>query len=71
MKRLETKLTNNRVKEDVKQRVVSILDEYLRAHWNELRFLTFAENESFMSSVAELAVSGTNNCLFSMLKILY
>jgi len=36
--------------------VIDFFEQFMLARWDELRFLTFAENEAVLSTVIDLAV---------------
>lgn len=50
--RLYKKCSDNRI-ENLEE-VLSVVHEYLDGNWSELRFLTFAENESFCNQIISL-----------------
>jgi hypothetical protein len=57
--RLSSKLVaqSSRLSSDMQEKALNIVSEFLEARWESVRYLTFAENESFLNEVIELAVS--------------
>lgn len=39
------------------QSIVQLTERYFYYHWNEIRFLSFAENENLLNSIIDLAVA--------------
>jgi len=59
VKRLESKLSQIDMPEAEKEVALQQVTDFMKAHWtDQIRFLTFAENEKFLSSAANMAKSG-------------
>ena len=58
MNRLKQKLSSLSNLSDTKKDDITMkVQSYLTLHWHELRFLTFAENESFLTMIVNFVVS--------------
>jgi len=55
--RLKQKLAVLNLSRSQQDDVIMKVHQYLSQHWQELRFLTFAENESFLTTVVNFVVS--------------
>lgn len=54
--RLRAKLDEVDMPSDDKLAALELFENYLESKWEELRFLSFAENESLIAIVADLVV---------------
>eukprot|EP01031_Cornospumella_fuschlensis_P033266 gene33266-40246_t len=59
LSRLNSKLQSKGVGDDERARVVDMLGAYMKKNWEEVRFLSFAENESLLNTILEAVVRGT------------
>eukprot|EP01038_Epipyxis_sp_PR26KG_P004845 gene4845-6792_t len=58
VKRLETKLISTSISPTEQHNAVRLFREYHNIYWDNCRFLTFAENESLLTTVIDLAKRG-------------
>jgi hypothetical protein len=58
MYRLKQKLVSlSGISDTKKDDIAMMVQSYLTLHWHELRFLTYAENESFLTTIINFVVS--------------
>lgn len=58
IQRLEKRLkSQTSFSSDKIQATVQLTERYFYYNWNEIRFLSFAENENLLNSIIDLAVS--------------
>jgi transitional endoplasmic reticulum ATPase len=56
LKRLASKLESAGLAEPVRRTAVGVVEEYLEANWETMRFLTFTENEALLNTVVDVSV---------------
>ena len=68
MYRLKQKLASlSGISDTKKDDIAMMVQSYLTLHWHELRFLTFAENESFLTTIINFVVSKMYELLLYLL----
>lgn len=55
VERLRQKLSNSRVTPDEHENCVRVVSEFLDSRWDNVRFLTFAENENLLNAAVDLS----------------
>ena len=55
--RIGNRLQSVRLSAEERERIRALVKAFLASRWESLRFLTFAESESFAAAVADLSVS--------------
>lgn len=61
VKRLRSKLATSRLSSEEQERTVSLVEEFMDSRWENIRFLTFAENEAFLNSAIDLSIASALN----------